>query len=1155
MPHFPAMTRIRRWQTLAFSLWVLVLLVRAPVSTQGAPAAQASPTAPVDFNWDVRPILSESCFRCHGPDEQGRMAGLRLDQAESAFARRPGAQPRYAIVPGDPDASELIKRITHANVALRMPPRSANKVVTPEQVEILRRWIAQGAQYKPHWAFITPTKVAVSRTGGASNASRGSTDIDRFITRRLAAEGLSLSAPADKETLINRVTLTLTGLPPTLAEVDAFLKDTTQNAYERLVDRLLGSPGYAEHMAGYWLNIARYSESDGFLDDLHDRLFWPYRDWVISAFRRNMPFDQFGTWQLAGDLMPSHTKEQKLATAFLRLNKRTTENGAIDEEYRVEYAIDRAVTVGVGFMGMTVQCSRCHDHKYDPIPTKDFYSLTGFFNSTDEPGYYAMGRFGVTAGPTLAWTDAATEARIARLQRTIATRQTEYDTARMAAERAALPMAAALLADQAAIAAALKKAADSDLVAYYPFDEAMPVPDDELPVSRNSPRPAPPPLAPETMGRGRGAGPGGGEAPATQPANPAGGGGGRRGGANLPSSLVRSELMWSPAAGGEGEPAYLQSPILREGVRGNAFFFDDNNRGLLGQNIGQFERTQPFSIDLWVKAAAVYEDSTVFNHQENDQVGNAGYALHLEKNRLRFSLMHSRAGNTLRVISKQPIPTGVWTHVTVTYDGTSKARGVRLYVDGQALELEVQSDNLTRTTTVNGGGTLGDEFLGFSFGRRFRMTTMKDGGLDELRIYRKTLTPAEINYLHAQVQPITVAPSRDELARVLAADDGRVTDALSRLIAARNEENQLVSVQPQIMVMGDTPTPRPTYVLVRGQYTDRGDEVPVRGLDQVFKWDTSLPSNRLGLAKWLFDPKHPLTSRVFVNRMWQMHFGRGIVETAEDFGSQGANPTHPELLDHLAVEFVESGWDVKKLHKTIVMSATYRQQSDFTEELLKRDPNNLLLARYTRVRMPAELVRDSALAVGGLLRSAVGGPSVYPYQPPTIWDGFSVYTYPDADGVPADSHHRRSMYSFVKRNAPHPAMAAFDMPDRGATSATRNVSNTPLQALVLLDDPQYLEAYRALATRVLKSEATPDGQLTMAFRLATRRYPMPEELAPLRRYFDAQMQRYSRDREAATQLVQVGVSPVDPQTDPVQLAALMNVTTVIMNTPDAYSLR
>jgi len=1122
----------------------------APVAAPPAGQTAASPAQadqPVDFNWDIRPILSDYCFRCHGPDGGNRRANLRLDTAEGAYAALRRAN-TFAIVPGHPEESEVMRRITASTAAQRMPPASTNKTLQPEQIELIRKWIAQGAVYKPHWAFIAPGKPAVPQ----ESQQRQFTDVDRFVLSRLRREGLALSPRADRETLINRVTLTLTGLPPTLDEVDAFVADTSPDAYAKLVERLLASPAYGEHMGSYWLNIARYSESDGFLDDLHDRLFWPYRDWVIGAFNRNMPFDQFGTWQLAGDLMPSHTKEQRLATAFLRIGKRTTENGAIDEEYRVEYAVDRAVTVGVGFLGLTVGCARCHDHKYDPIPTRDFYSLTGFFNSTDEPGYYAMGRFGVTPGPTLAWTDASTEARIAELQQAVEARQAEFTRVRTAAVQAALPRADTLLTNPQALAAALRQAAERGLVGHYPFEQATDVPDDKVPVSRPSLRPSPPPLAPETLAGGRGFGPG----PGGQGGGVPGGNQGQgRGPRPLPSSLVREALRWSPAVAGEGEPAYLQAPILREGVRGNAFYFDDNNRGLLGQNVGQFERTQPFSVDLWLRAAAVYDDSTVFNHQENDQVGNAGYALHLEKNRLRFSLMHSRAGNTIRVLAKEPIPVNVWTHVTVTYDGSSKARGVVLYVNGAPIEVEVQSDNLTRTSYVNGGGTLGDEFLGFSFGRRFRMTTMKDGALDELRVYRKVLTRAEVKFLQGEGTGPMPVPTRQELAETLAADDATVTASLQALLQARDAENQLVSVQPQIMVMGDTPTPRPTHVLVRGEYTNRGEQVPVRGLDQVFKWDPALPANRLGLARWLFDAQNPLTARVFVNRMWQMHFGRGLVETSEDFGAQGSVPTHPELLDHLAVSFVESGWDVKRLHRTIVMSETYQQQSVIQDEHLAKDPRNLLLGRYPRVRMPAELVRDSALAVSGLLKTEVGGPSVYPYQPPTIWDGFSVYVYPDEDKVPVDSNHRRSMYSFIKRNAPHPAMAAFDMPDRGQTTVRRNLSNTPLQALVLLDDPQYLEAYRVLAAGVLRNTAEPEAQVRQVFRLATRRQPRADELRLLREYLDRQLARYRGDPTSAQRLIGVGRAPQDPQVDPVALAALMNVTTVVMNTPDAYSLR
>jgi len=1157
-----------------------------------APSVGAGAERRVDYNWDVRPILSENCFRCHGQDEKSRMAGLRLDVPEMAYAELKSGKGKHAITPGNAGESEMIRRVSAENAAVRMPPRSSNKVLTPEQVDILKTWIGQGAVYKPHWAFITPE---AQHPPPVPSTARVVNEIDRFILNRLEREGLHFSPEADKETLINRVTLTLTGLPPTLTEVDAFLKDSSRSAYEKVVDRLLASPAYGEHMAAYWMNIARYSESDGFLDDYHDRLFWPYRDWVISAFNRNMPFDQFSTWQLAGDLMPGRTKEQTLATAFLRVGKRTTENGALDEEYRVEYAVDRANTVGIGFLGMTVGCARCHDHKYDPISQKDFYSLTGFFNSTDEPGFYAPGSTGITAGPTLSWTDAATEARLAQAAVRIREQERLYESTRATATRDAGAKAELLLNAPTALTDSIQKALARGLVAHYAFEETAPIPDDKLPKSLpRDRRPAPPPLAPLTNARnpfaarppaaGAQGAPSGSQEPPAAPAvegAPAGrqGGAGRQtgrganpnaqpltaeqqlaavraGGRGLPSDLIRDALVWSPSSVPGVGPAVLEAPLLRPGVKGSAFYFDDTNRGFLATDVGLFERTQPFSLDLWVLAAQVYDDSMILNHRENDNSGNAGYQLDLEKNRLRLDLMHSRAGNRIRVITRQALPVKTWTHVTATYDGSSQAKGVVLYVDGVAAEVEIVSDNLNRTIIPNGGGTLGDEHMGLSFGKRFRMTALKDGAIDELRVFKTALTPLEVRYLQADVRPqSSSAPARDEVIELLIANDAGVVAAAAKLAEAREAQNQIISRVPEVLVMGDTLTPRPTYLLLRGQYTDHGEQVQPRGLSQIFPWSASLPENRLGLAQWLFDPKNPLTARVLVNRLWQQDLGRGLVETSEDFGSQGAIPSHPELLDWLAVTFRDSGWDVKRMQKMIVMSATYRQSSVATEELLKKDPRNFLLARATRVRMPAEMVRDNALAASGLLVNRVGGPSTYPYQPDTIWDGLAFYAYPAADTIPADDHHRRSLYSFIKRNAPHPEMATFDFSDRGATTVRRQTSNTPLQALVLLDDPQYLEAYRMLATRVLKSGGDTDGRITMVFRLATRRRPRPDELAPMRAYYEAQMRRYSRDAEAAAALVKVGVTPVDDTVDKGQLAALMNLTAAVMNTPDAYSLR
>jgi len=1144
------MKRTYRAGLLVTGMGLLGALISVSAQTPAPAPAAAAVTRRVDYNWDVRPILSDYCFRCHGPDEKARQAGLRLDRAEGAYAalRRPGT---FAIVPGKPAESQMIFRITHANVAVRMPPTVANKVLSPQQIEILRAWIAQGAEYKPHWAFMAPLKAAIPTVPvGPSVLS----DIDRFVQARLDREGVTLSAPADKETLINRVTLTLTGLPPTLADVDAFLKDTSPQAYEKLVDRLLAATAYGEHVGEQWLDIARYAESDGFLDDTHDRLLWPYRDWVIAALNRNMPFDQFATWQLAGDLMPSHTKEQLLATAFLRVGKRSTENGAIDEEYRVEYAIDRAMTVGTGFLAMTVGCARCHDHKYDPIPTKDFYSMTGFFNSTDEPGFYAPGRSGTTPGPGMLWADEAQENEIVALRAAIAKAEAAYDAARQDAAHRAAARADALLQKPDDLRRVLEQSLTTDLQGHYPFETIAPIPEDVKPEPVPQARLSPPPLAPESL-----------SPRCFRHESDIGCRTMRTGMARLVDSWSTEPLAISSSTTAGAPPAVLLTPLLRDGIVGKALFFDDNNRGVLGQDVGYFERTQPFSIDLWVMPGGKYDESLVFSHREADNAGNAGYILRFIDNRLWFDIANNRAGNGIAIHTKEPLPIGVWAHVALSYDGSSRARGLTMYLNGVPADAEIYRDNLTRTIIPNGQSNAGDDVYGIQFGQGGRIKTLKDGAIDEVRVYTKALTSVEMRFLHEQVKPLGAEASaeaaaalqatRQELIDLLVAQDPKVTEALSTLIAARNIENETVSLLPQVLVMGDLPKPRPTYVLVRGNYEDHGEEVAPRGLNQVLGWNPAWPDNRIGLAQWLFDAGNPLTSRVYVNRTWQSHFGRGLVETAEDFGSQGSLPTNPELLDYLAVTFRESGWDIKKLHKLIVMSGTYRQQSDAREELLQKDPGNFLLARFTRIRMPAEMVRDQALAASGLLVRKIGGPSVYPYQPRNMWDGFNQYDYPTPDAVPDDAHHRRSMYSFIKRNAPHPAMATFDLPDRGGATARRRTSNSPLQALVLLDDPQFLEAYRALAGSVLETEDATDARLTKVFRLATRRHPKAAEMAGMRDYYTAQLERYGRDRDAAVQLLSVGVTPRDERLDPAQLAALTNLTTVVMNTPDAYTLR
>jgi hypothetical protein len=1114
----------------------------APTPELGGLAADA-----IDYNWHVRPILSENCFKCHGPDPAAREADLRLDVRELAVAELPKTPGKHAIVPGDADRSELVRRIRSTDVDERMPPESTHKTLSAQQMAILEQWIENGAEYRPHWAFIKPERPTIPEVASTANAAN---EIDRFVLERLEREGNYASAAADKETLISRVTLTLTGLPPTLDEIDAFVADTAPDAYERLVDRLLASPAYAERMADYWLDLARFSETDGFLDDHHDRLLWPWRDWVIDSFARNRPFDEFGTWQLAGDLLPNATREQVLATAYLRVGKRTTENGAIDAEYKAEYMVERTDNaLGVAFLGLTVGCARCHDHKYDPITQAEYYSLGAFFNSTDEPGQYAPGFSGIQGGPTLPWPDEATAAALAQATADVLARTAEHEAARAAAQGAARGEGERLAADPASAQRALRGALAEALVAHYEFESARPAALADLP--RPRPQRLPPPGLTEFRRNAYGAG-------APPPAGETAEQRRRREAAELigrvPRNYNAESLTLSPSAVAGVAPAVIQAPLFRPGVRGQALFFDETNRGFFGRDVGYYDRSDPFTLDFWFYVAADYDDVPVLNHLAENNSGRTGYRLAIRDGRLWVSLAHSPPANMIAIEALEPLRVGEWSHVALTYDGSSRAAGLELYLNGAPAATRIERDHLTRTILPFTSGDVFDPFLGLAVGTRFREKAPVGSGIDELRVFERDLTPVEVAFLHDAAS--AAAATADSLAELVTATTPTVLAARSALTAARAKEDEIATSIPQVLVMGDAPEPPSTFVLKRGVYSDPGDRVAPQGLASVLAWDSSWPRNRLGLARWLFDPKQPLTARVLVNRVWQMHFGRGIVETSEDFGSQGAIPSHPELLDWLAVEFVESGWDLKALHRLIVTSATYRQSSNATPELLARDASNALYARGPRWRMTAEMVRDGALRASGLLVGTVGGPSVKPYQPAGIWNPLnSFYDYPLPDSLPADDLHRRTLYTFVKRNATHPAMKIFDFANRTESVARRRGSNTPLQALVLMNDPQYVEAYRALAAESLRFATDEDAQLARLYRLGTRATPTAAEVAVLRDYYREQRAAYAGNDAKIAGVLEVGVMPADPDLDRAALAAMTNVAALVMSSPDAYTVR
>jgi hypothetical protein len=1250
---------------------------------QVAEASQAIPDRP-DWNWDVRPILSQNCFSCHGRATQ--KGGVRLDTEQAAYAEISEDKGHHALVPGNPGKSELFRRITTTDTELRMPPKEAHKTLSAREVAIIERWIKQGAKYKQHWAYITPTIVQPQKTKWDGQAVN---QIDRYVYAKLAQEGLSPAPEADRETLINRVYLDLTGLPPTLQEVDAFVNDKDPKAYEKVVDKLLNSKEYAERQANTWMDLARYADTRGGLNDNDRPISYPYRDWVISAFQRNMPYDKFVTWQLAGDKLPNATREQILATAFLKEGRQDSEGGAIDEEFRMNYVEERTELIGKDFLGLTVGCAKCHNHKYDVIAQKDYYSLAGIFNQLDDRGSASFNR-GTPMGSTLEWPTALQSKKLAVAQADVVAKEKAYENALRAAQARAEAAVAKVPDSQRA--QFVQASIDSDTQAYYPLDKGYDrgkdasfqelyidaqdqAPGEPKPGEKNkfpgmtsaqitaalqkkiladvrAGKPTPmmtPPAGPAMAGAGKpGAKPG--EAagkPGLEKAGFAKGaaagkpsltkvafkeGGPKRDGdgaadakgkgkakpilrrrfGNMASDmaamkadpglprLASQEVDWAleqlVASGYEdpalGDPQRIMKRQLPQWVHGESLEWTDaglpNQKRAFVSNVkwvpghkgegiqlhdsvfsaakgvGMFERTQPYSLDFWLKLPKKpYFDSTrphgpsasiLYN---NSGIEGKGYELSMSNNKLAYSITHNAPAEMLQISTKADVPTGRWVHITSTYDGSSTAQGMHLYFDGKEQPVEVEHNHLSRSAMPGGGNSQFVSYFGLAAGVNFNRPELVDGSIDEVRVLTRALTPLEIQYLQDPqlVSAVPAQQAKADMVAIAADKDPAVQKAFQALTDARLNEQRVETPIYRIMVAGDQPQYRKSYVLDRGVYNSYLEEVKPGALPQVFAWNDKLPRNRLGLAQWLFDPKQPLTSRVFVNRMWQGHFGQGIVGTTDDFGTQGTNPSNAPLLDYLAVEFIRSGWDIKHMHKLIVMSATYRQSSNVTREDLEKDPVNQYTERGPRFRLPAETIRDNALMASGLLIKKVGGDAVFPYAPDAIWDGSAqgVVIYPT--NVPEDQMHRRSMYTFIKRNAPVPNLVPFDMPDRRDATTTRTVSNTPLQALVLLNDTQFMEAYRKLAEKAIKASANPDEQLVTLWRLAVRRHPDAKELAAIRKFRDAELAHMQQKPDEAKKLLAIGVAPADPSLDPAQVAAMTVLTASVMNTPDAYTLR
>jgi hypothetical protein len=996
--------------------------------------AQTAKPAGIDFQREIRPILSESCFQCHGPDSESRQAGLRLDLHDAALATRPRGA---AIAPGNSAASLVYKRVSEPNANLRMPPAYSRRSLTPAQIALLKRWIDEGAPWKEHWAFQAPVKPkppVVANPASARNA------IDRFILAALEAKGLAPAPPADARTLIRRVALAATGLPPKPSEVEAYLADTAPGAYERMVDRYLASPHYGEQRAHYWLDAVRYADTNGIHFDNY-REIWPYRDWVINAFNRNQPFKQFAIDQIAGDLMTNPTLDQKIATGFQRSNVTTNEAGIIEAEYTEIYAKDRADTFGSVFLGLTVGCATCHDHKFDPILQRDFYSLGAFFRNTpqkvmdgnagDQPPFVIVPR--VEDRARWSQIEARRRALTADLSHTRASAAPAYETWKNAQWRDAALFDAKDVAYSADLNALALAAADSKL--------------------------ADAPVAPHRA------------------------------------------IYFSKAGGANVE------------------------------KLPKEDAAKPFSIAVMFRSPK--GGNYALAARQNSKDKNRGWALDVSA---RLPGFHVTAddGDTIEVrAAADAIEPETWNTLVAAYDGSREQSGLDLYLNGRAILTQGRANPIKQ---INGGIDVDDPLV---VGR-----SLAEGAIADLKLIHRVITASEAAafgevdgyFLLREYQPY----------RSLAAEQDKL----------QVDAKEIMKFAASTPVMEERADQKPfAHVLYRGAYDQPRERVEAATPSVLPPMAASLPRNRLGLAEWLFSPGQPLTARVAVNRMWQEIFGVGLVRTADDFGSQGEPPSNQPLLDWLAVDFEQSGWDVKRFYRQLLTSATFRQSAASSARKIAVDPENRLLSRGPRFRMDAEMIRDYALAASGLLAPQVGGPSVKPYQPEGIWEsvamlGSNTRFYKQDAGA---ALYRRSLYTLWKRAAPPASMEILNAPTRESCTVRRERTDTPLQALATMNDVQFVEAARYLAGSAMESGSSLTERLAyMASRVLMRPFTA-EERAIARKSYDDFAKYYAAHPDAAGKLLEEGERKGDPGLPSAEYAALTMLANQMFNLDEALN--
>ncbi len=1042
------------------SLSVVFSLV---IALAPAPALAAPSSGEIEFNRDIRPIFSHNCLACHGADSASRKGDLRLDVREAALTAK-------AFVPGKPNESEILKRILSADPEEVMPPPASKKKLTPSQIDLLKRWIAEGAEYQAPWSFLAPVRPAPP---AVKNEAWIKNPIDRFVLAKLESIGLTPAPEADRPTLARRLSLDMTGLPPKPEDVEAFVNDKSPDAYEKLVDKFQALPTWGEHRGRYWLDAARYADTHGIHFD-NFREMWTYRDWVIGAFNRNMPFDQFTIVQLAGDLLPNRTVDQQIASGFNRCNITTNEGGVIAEEYLVHYTRDRTETVGRVWMGLSINCMTCHDHKFDQLTQREFYEMAAFFNNTTQGAMDGN----IKDTPPIITVPGAGD-------------RTRWDA--IAGE----------------VTEAKKKVEERKKLASADFDKWLES------------------AKPETFA------------------------------AMVPTEGLKLHLE---LAGGDGNNiAYQLDGKPQQAALSVAPVWDAGHLAAQALKIsgptvelpaaGDFEKDQPFTAAAWVKVAPNQTGSVV--SRMDDQAKYRGWDLWLEGGKVGTHIIHEWEGDALKVVSKNPIPTGQWAHVLVTYDGGGKAAGVKVYVNGAVQQVNVAADKLKGSTHTE---------VPFKIGQRSTSSRINDALVQDVRLYGRVLLSIEIEKLVKGVKARqivskpadqrTPAEKKELFDWYLPTLDTSYQELATSLKKLEDEQVAIKARGTIAHVMQEKGEAPMAFILHRGEYDKRRDQVQAGTPKILPPFPSELPKNRLGLAQWMLRPEHPLTARVTVNRIWQELFGTGIVKTSEDFGLAGDLPVNQELLDWMAIEFREQGWDMKKFYKLLVTSAAYRQSALVTPAKLEKDPQNRLISRGPRFRMDAEMVRDYALASTGILSSKIGGPSVKPYQPDGVWEavamiGSNTRDYKRDSG---ENLYRRSMYIFWKRSAPPAQMDIFNAPNRETCTVRRERTNTPLQALATLNDPQYIEAARFLAQATLKQPAAETAaRLDFVAQRIISRPLKAEESAVVEGVLKDLLAFYQGHVEDAKKLIATGESKPDASLDPAQLAAWTMVVNELLN--------